>query len=104
MVQSPHFDGEVPLWHHRACLFKREAISSAALLAGLDNLRPEDVKSLKAQCGGGGAAGGAAVAVLPSSVAGDRFTVEYAKSGRSGCKHCAEKIDEGELRVGRMGE
>jgi hypothetical protein len=48
-VQSPHFDGEIPLWHHRACLFKREAIASEALLVGLSNLRPDDVKSVSAQ-------------------------------------------------------
>jgi hypothetical protein len=25
-VPSPHFDGEMPLWHHRSCIFKREVI------------------------------------------------------------------------------
>jgi len=108
MVQSPHFDGEMALWHHRACLFKREVISNVALIKGLDGLRPEDAKSLREQVaantpGGAVAAlGGAAAAALPSSVAGDSFKIEYAKSGRSTCKHCGEKVDQDEIRLGKM--
>lgn len=91
MVQSPHFDGEIPLWHHRACLFKREKIANEALLIGLDNLRPDDAKSLKAQCTSAGGAAATNVVVLPPSVSGDRFQTDYAASSRSTCKHCEEK-------------
>ena len=30
------------------------------------------------------------------------YTVEYAKTGRAGCKFCSEKISKGELRVGKQ--
>jgi DNA ligase-3 len=30
------------------------------------------------------------------------FTVNYAKTGRAGCKKCKEKIDKATLRVGRV--
>lgn len=102
---------QIPLWHHKSCLFKRETITNEALLVGLGNIRPEDVKELKAKCGGvaaavsaaaAGAGAGKNVVILPPSLAGERFQVDYAKSGRSGCKHCGEKIDQDELRVGKM--
>ncbi|KAJ1495699.1 hypothetical protein T484DRAFT_1761705, partial [Baffinella frigidus] len=32
------------------------------------------------------------------------FTVEYAKSGRAGCKSCKNKIDKDELRIGKMAQ
>ena len=42
--------------------------------------------------------------VLPPSVSADRFQTDYAASSRSTCKHCTEKIDKDELRVGKMGQ
>lgn len=103
---------QIPLWHHQKCLFKRETITNEALLVGLGNIRPDDVKLLRSKCGGvaaavsaAAAAGGAGapnVVILPPSLAGERFQVDYAKSGRSGCKHCGDKIGQDELRVGKM--
>jgi poly [ADP-ribose] polymerase len=94
-------------------MFKREVISNVALIKGLENLRPEDAKSLREQVAkntpGGvlssaaGITAAAAVAVLmPSSVSGDKFQIDYAKSGRSTCKHCGNKIDQDEIRLGKM--
>ena len=31
-----------------------------------------------------------------------RFCVEYAKTGRSGCKKCKAKIDKGDCRIGKI--
>lgn len=39
---------------------------------------------------------GGVVAMAP------RFVVEYAKSGRSGCKECGGKIAEGSVRLGSI--
>jgi hypothetical protein len=32
------------------------------------------------------------------------YTTEYAKSGRSTCKGCAKTIEQGCLRIGKMGK
>ena len=32
------------------------------------------------------------------------FTIEYAKSNRSTCKKCKDKIAQGALRIGKMGQ
>lgn len=94
----------MPLWHHRKCIFKREVIVDASLISGLDNLRPEDQKSLKDQIAGlntGNPAAAIASSILLDTSA-DNFTVEYAKSNRSACKHCGEKIEKDLLRVGKI--
>ena len=42
LVQSPHFDGKVPLWHHFECLAaKAVALIDAAQVDGYFGLRPE---------------------------------------------------------------
>jgi len=114
LVKSPHFDGEMTLWHHTACLFKKESIPDVALIEGFTNLRPDDQAKIKAKVNGGGgtsapsissassAADTANVSIIPPIVDGDQFVTEYAKSSRSTCKHCGEKIQQDDLRIGKM--
>ena len=47
MVQSPHFDGKIPMWHHEKCFFRKARIENIGDLHGFDNLRWEDQEKLK---------------------------------------------------------
>lgn len=99
MVQSPFFDGVMPLWFHQACLFAKHDILSLSLLQGLEEIRWEDQEKIKKKikpiC---------TEAEVVSALISDSFIVDYAKSGRSTCKHCLTGILQGSLRVGKMVE
>jgi hypothetical protein len=100
LVQSPHFDGKVPLWHHFECLAaKAVALIDAAQVDGYFGLRPEhqtqiddliaanrnpkavvkeDKKAAKAS---------KELSEIPGEI-----NVEAAKSGRSSCRKCFDSI------------
>ncbi|NXV84061.1 PARP1 polymerase, partial [Atlantisia rogersi] len=91
---SPMFDGKVPHWHHYSCFWKRARIVSHADIDGFTELRWEDQEKIKKAIetggpGGGGEqeGGGKAEKSL------NDFAAEYAKSNRSTCKGCKEKIE-----------
>ena len=110
-VPSPHFDGEVPLWHHWRCFAKGKLrIADVSLVTGFDNIRPDDQDKIT-DFVGGKAAGGSAAAEGSSvksadggAAAGDvgSYVIEYAKSSRSTCVVCQQKIEKDVVRVGRM--
>ncbi|CAB1340117.1 unnamed protein product [Coregonus sp. 'balchen'] len=85
MVQSPMFDGKVPHWHHFSCFWLRAAAQSPADIAGFSDLRWEDQEK-------GGAKGEKTL---------NDFAVEYAKSNRSTCKGCEQKIEKDQIRVSK---
>ncbi|XP_015905650.1 poly [ADP-ribose] polymerase 1 [Parasteatoda tepidariorum] len=95
MVQSPHFDGKVPHWHHFACFFKKKtALKSTSDVANFDNLRWEDQEKFKKL-----------MQSTETKVAnGDLsdFSVEYAKSNRATCRGCEEKISKGIIRISKI--
>uniref|UniRef100_A0A8C8R4N6 Poly [ADP-ribose] polymerase n=1 Tax=Pelusios castaneus TaxID=367368 RepID=A0A8C8R4N6_9SAUR len=104
MVQSPMFDGKVPHWHHYACFWKRARLVSHADIDGFPELRWEDQEKIKKaiETGGGAAGkgsdqegGGKAEKSLTD------FGAEYAKSNRSTCKGCNEKIEKGQIRISK---
>uniref|UniRef100_H3A085 Poly [ADP-ribose] polymerase n=1 Tax=Latimeria chalumnae TaxID=7897 RepID=H3A085_LATCH len=104
MVQSPMFDGKVPHWHHYSCFWKRARVLSQGDINGFSNLRWEDQEKIKKaiETGGGagdkgdqGGGGGKGEKTLTD------FAVEYAKSNRSTCKGCNQKIEKDKIRVSK---
>ncbi|KAM9552071.1 poly [ADP-ribose] polymerase 1 isoform 1-T1 [Salvelinus alpinus] len=103
MVQSPMFDGKVPHWHHFSCFWLRASAHSPADIAGFSDLRWEDQEKVKKAIETGGAAGGKGD--VKGGAKGEKtlndFAVEYAKSNRSTCKGCEQKIEKDQIRVSK---
>ncbi|CAB1435499.1 unnamed protein product [Pleuronectes platessa] len=103
MVQSPMFDGKVPHWHHFSCFWLRAAAQSPADIGGYSDLRWDDQEKVKKAIETGGATGGKGD--QKSGAKGEKtlndFAVEYAKSNRSKCKGCEEKIEKDQIRVSK---
>ncbi|XP_033736235.1 poly [ADP-ribose] polymerase 1-like isoform X2 [Pecten maximus] len=97
MVQSPMFDGKIPNWFHFACFWKRARVEDANHIHGFDALRWEDQEKIKEKVAGGGGGGGGGDAA-GGDTSGD-YETEYAKSGRSGCRGCGDKIAQGAVRI-----
>ncbi|KAJ3045123.1 Poly [ADP-ribose] polymerase 1 [Rhizophlyctis rosea] len=72
---------------------------------GFHDLRWEDQESLREKVSGGGAGGGGGSSkAKPKKANPDGLQCDYAKSSRSSCRGCDEKIQTGELRVAFMME
>ncbi|KAF7653732.1 hypothetical protein LDENG_00079310 [Lucifuga dentata] len=103
MVQSPMFDGKVPHWHHFSCFWQRAAAQSTSDIGGFSDLRWEDQEKVKKAIESGGAVGGKAN--QKGDAKGEKtlndFAVEYAKSNRSTCKACEQKIEKDQIRVSK---
>ncbi|XP_051501168.1 poly [ADP-ribose] polymerase 1 [Myxocyprinus asiaticus] len=103
MVQSPMFDGKVPHWHHFSCFWLRAAVQSTADISGFTNLRWDDQEKVKKAIETGGATGGKGE--QKGAAKGEKtlndFAVEYAKSNRSTCKGCDQKIEKDHIRVSK---
>lgn len=103
MVQSPMFDGKVPHWHHFSCFWQRAAAQSTADIAGFSDLRWDDQEKVKKAIESGGATEGKAEP--KGGAKGEKtlndFAVEYAKSNRSTCKGCEQKIEKDQIRVSK---
>ncbi|XP_033096615.1 poly [ADP-ribose] polymerase 1-like [Anneissia japonica] len=102
MVQSPVFDGKIPNWFHFACFWKKATVQAYTDIGGFDNLRWDDQQKIKEKLNGidsgtasksKGKKGGAAELA--------DFAVEYAKSNRSTCKACDEKIAKDDIRISK---
>ncbi|XP_013925201.1 PREDICTED: poly [ADP-ribose] polymerase 1 [Thamnophis sirtalis] len=104
MVQSPMFDGKVPHWHHYSCFWKRTQLLSHADLDGFAELRWDDQEKIKKHIESGGAAagkGGGQEGGGGSEKSLNDFAAEYAKSNRSTCKGCEQKIEKGQIRISK---
>uniref|UniRef100_A0A8C7RKN6 Poly [ADP-ribose] polymerase n=1 Tax=Oncorhynchus mykiss TaxID=8022 RepID=A0A8C7RKN6_ONCMY len=101
MVQSPMFDGKVPHWHHFSCFWLRASAQSPADIAGFSDLRWEDQEKVKKAIETGGAAGGDVKGGAKGEKTLNDFAVEYAKSNRSTCKGCEQKIEKDQIRVSK---
>ncbi|XP_067420946.1 poly [ADP-ribose] polymerase 1 isoform X2 [Emydura macquarii macquarii] len=104
MVQSPMFDGKVPHWHHYACFWKRARLVSHADVDGFPELRWEDQEKIKKAIETGGAAAGKGSDQEGGGKAEkslNDFAAEYAKSNRSTCKGCEQKIEKGQIRISK---
>ncbi|XP_075060451.1 poly [ADP-ribose] polymerase 1 [Mixophyes fleayi] len=103
MVQSPMFDGKVPHWHHYSCFWKRTRVLSHGEIDGFTELRWDDQEKIKKAIETGGAtagAGGDAKGGKANMTLND-FAAEYAKSNRSTCKGCDQKIEKGQVRLSK---
>ena len=109
VVQSPMHDGLIPKWYHPDCFFMKQRPKSTADIANFDNIRWEDQKTIKKKIeesinvplpasGRGKKRGNAAAKNAGPSA---DFLVQYAKSNKSTCKACEERIVQGEIRVSK---
>ncbi|XP_054835441.1 poly [ADP-ribose] polymerase 1 isoform X3 [Eublepharis macularius] len=104
MVQSPMFDGKVPHWHHYSCFWKRARLISHADVDGFSELRWDDQEKIKKTIETGGSATGKAGDQEGGGKAEkslNDFAAEYAKSNRSTCKGCDQKIEKGQIRISK---
>ncbi|XP_070578606.1 poly [ADP-ribose] polymerase 1-like [Ptychodera flava] len=102
MVQSPHFDGKIPNWYHYPCFWKVATVTVATQIAGFDGLRWNDQEKIKNKIGGDTSGETLEDKVVARKSVIKDFSVEYAKSDRSKCRVCNEKIAKDELRVGNL--
>lgn len=101
MTQSPMFDGKVPNWFHVKCFFgKRSVVKNVDDIADFDQLRWEDQEMIRKNVEGAGKEFLAAQ-LSSSDTPLEDYTTEYAKSNRSVCRGCNEKIDKGVLRISK---
>lgn len=98
MVQSPMFDGKIPNWFHYACFWKRARGVCTEEIHGFDSLRWEDQQKIKTKIAEGGGAGDAGAG---TSSSGKDYTTEYAKSGKSTCRGCQDKIAKDKVRISK---
>ncbi|XP_062980205.1 poly [ADP-ribose] polymerase 1 [Elgaria multicarinata webbii] len=104
MVQSPMFDGKVPHWHHYTCFWKRARLVAHTDVDGFSELRWEDQEKIKKSIESGGAGtgkGGDQEGGGKSEKSLNDFAAEYAKSNRSTCKGCEQKIEKGQIRISK---
>uniref|UniRef100_A0AAY4BAQ7 Poly [ADP-ribose] polymerase n=1 Tax=Denticeps clupeoides TaxID=299321 RepID=A0AAY4BAQ7_9TELE len=103
MVQSPKFDGKVPHWHHFSCFWQQASVHSTGEISGYSDLRWNDQEKVKAAIETGGVSGGKSdqKGVAKGEKTLNDFAVEYAKSNRSTCKGCEQKIEKDQIRVSK---
>ncbi|KAM7298160.1 poly [ADP-ribose] polymerase 1 [Ixodes scapularis] len=95
MVQSPMFDGKVPHWYHFMCFFSKQRPKSVGDIDKYGTLRYEDQKRIQEKIESKMAAGTTADDLRD-------FSTEYAKSNKSTCKGCSEKIAKGVVRISKL--
>lgn len=95
MVQSPMFDGKVPNWYHFMCFFAKQRPKSVGDIDKFGTLRYEDQKRIQEKIEAKMAAGTTADDLKD-------FATEYAKSGKSTCKGCGEKIAKDLVRISKL--
>ncbi|XP_034661708.1 poly [ADP-ribose] polymerase isoform X1 [Drosophila subobscura] len=102
LVQSAFHDAKVPNWFHKACFFKKQRPSSVGDIQNYENLRFDDQKELETLIG---TVAGNVMATTgkkrskAENTALKDFGIEYAKSSRSSCRGCDQKISKDQVRV-----
>ncbi|GJX62729.1 haloacid dehalogenase-like domain-containing protein [Tanacetum coccineum] len=90
-------------WYHVSCFFPRdEGLASAEIIEGFSDLKSSDQEKLKKLVTGGDyeTDEDEEAAQEKKNAAKEKIIAEYAKSGRSSCKKCSEKIESKSLRLG----
>lgn len=98
MVQSPMFDGKMPLWHHFNCFFGKQKVKTVGDIEHFDSLRWEDQKKIKEKIASPEASDSGSASPVDHM---KDFSTEYAKSNRSTCRGCDSKIEKGVVRVSK---
>uniref|UniRef100_G1M7I7 Poly [ADP-ribose] polymerase n=1 Tax=Ailuropoda melanoleuca TaxID=9646 RepID=G1M7I7_AILME len=98
------FDGKVPHWYHFSCFWKvGHCIRHPDVeVDGFSELRWDDQQKVKktAEAGGVTGKGQDGGGGKTDKTLAD-FAAEYAKSNRSTCKGCMEKIEKGQIRLSK---
>jgi len=90
MVQSPFHDGKMPVWH-KDCFFQTSIrLTSVDEIEGFQLLRWEDQQAISQKVQSTFTSKGTSNSVV---------CVEYAKSDRSACRECVQKIEKGKIRM-----
>ncbi|KAH0688354.1 hypothetical protein KY285_018923 [Solanum tuberosum] len=93
MVQSTHFDGLMPMWHHANCILRKaKQIKSLEDVEGVDQLRWEDQQKIREYVQVGGSSNIPTPAALECGI-------EVSPASRASCRHCNQKIVKGEVRI-----
>ncbi|KAM9676510.1 LOW QUALITY PROTEIN: poly [ADP-ribose] polymerase 1-like [Dama dama] len=107
MARSPMFDGKIPQWHHLSCFWKagHSIWHPDVEVDGFSALRWDDQQKIKKMAETGGATdfsgkGQDGVGSKTEKTLID-FGAGYAKSNRSTCKSCMEKIEKGQVRLSK---
>lgn len=107
VVQSPVHDGKIPKWYHFKCFFIKQRPKAVGDIANFDNIRWEDQKEIQKKIEesinlppppsgrGKKRASNAAAGPLRD------FLIQYAKSNKSTCIACQERIIQKEIRVSK---
>ena len=92
------------MWFHYGCFFKKNKPKQIGEIDGIANLRWEDQEKIKANFGASDSASSATASSKGDEIDGSLadYQVEYAKSSRSTCKVCDNKLQKGEVRVAIM--
>ncbi|XP_050445913.1 poly [ADP-ribose] polymerase [Cataglyphis hispanica] len=105
IVQSPVHDGTIPRWYHFNCFFLKQRPKSTADIAGFDEIRHEDQeviqKKIEESLNAPPVSAKGKKRTKGGSSGSSDFRVEYAKSNKSTCKGCDEKIIKGEMRISK---
>ncbi|XP_076289314.1 poly [ADP-ribose] polymerase-like [Lasioglossum baleicum] len=94
--QRPVYSEKSPKWYHTVCFFIKQRPKCIADIANFDNIRWDDQQDIKKRFEN--------AALLPAPIGESAgiakyFTIEYAKSSRTTCIGCEEKIVHSEIRV-----
>ena len=88
------------MWYHYKCFFKMNKPTQISEIAGFGGLRWDDQEKIKKNFSGGASASLTNVNEEDSKLAD--YQVDYAKSNRSKCKVCENKICKEEIRIAIM--
>ncbi|XP_011692306.1 PREDICTED: poly [ADP-ribose] polymerase-like [Wasmannia auropunctata] len=104
VVQSPVHDGKIPKWYHFKCFFTKQRPKSTDDIARFDEIRNTDQDAIRKKLEESQKAPAAQPKGKKRTKGGKGsgdFRVEYAKSSRSTCIGCQEKIVKGETRIAK---
>nr|XP_036678517.1 poly [ADP-ribose] polymerase isoform X6 [Drosophila suzukii] len=102
MVQSAFHDAKVPNWFHKSCFFKNQRPGSVGDIQNFENLRFTDQKELTDLIGnieGVIHAKSGKKRSKSAYLVRKDFGIEYAKSSRSTCRGCEQKINKDQVRL-----
>ncbi|KAL1190688.1 Poly [ADP-ribose] polymerase 1 [Cardamine amara subsp. amara] len=104
LIQSTHFDGVMPMWHHASCVLKKaKQIKSVDDVEGIESLRWEDQQKIRKYVeSGAGNSTSTSTGSSTGSSAGNvklEYGIEVSQTSRAGCRKCGEKILKGEVRL-----
>ena len=88
------------MWYHFNCFFKKNKPTQISEIAGFGGLRWDDQEKIKQNVSGEASASLANVDEENSDLAD--YQVDYAKSNRSKCKACENKISKEVIRIAIM--